>query len=237
MLGRSAASLDVLSDGRVELGIGAGAFWDAIEAMGGPRRTPGEAVQALEEAIAVIRAVWRPGRTPRIDGEHYRLAGAKPGPLPVHPIGIWVGAYRPADARADRPARRRLAAQPGLRAARAAPRDERAHRRGGAGRRPGAGRGAAPLQPGRAASATGSGFLQGTVDDWVEQLAGLALEQGTSGFVLATDAGSARAMQRFAEEVAPAVRIAVEHERSAAAPHPAPAPPAPTQPEERASTP
>src|SRR5690348_5274113 len=95
VLARSAASLDVISGGRVELGIGAGAFWDAIEAMGGPRRSPGEAVEALAEAIAVIRALWSGERTPRIEGEHYRLAGAKSGPVPAHPIGIWVGAYGP----------------------------------------------------------------------------------------------------------------------------------------------
>ena len=41
VLARAAASLDLLSGGRFELGLGAGAFWDAIEAMGGPRRTPG----------------------------------------------------------------------------------------------------------------------------------------------------------------------------------------------------
>jgi len=41
MLAEAAASLDVLSGGRVELGLGAGTFWDAIEAMGGPRRSPG----------------------------------------------------------------------------------------------------------------------------------------------------------------------------------------------------
>ena len=35
VLARAAASLDLLSDGRFELGLGAGAFWDAIEAMGG----------------------------------------------------------------------------------------------------------------------------------------------------------------------------------------------------------
>jgi alkanesulfonate monooxygenase SsuD/methylene tetrahydromethanopterin reductase-like flavin-dependent oxidoreductase (luciferase family) len=37
VLARATASLDLLSGGRVELGLGAGAFWDAIEAMGGRR--------------------------------------------------------------------------------------------------------------------------------------------------------------------------------------------------------
>src|ERR1043165_8961618 len=46
VLARSAASLDLLSGGRVELGIGAGAFWDAIEASGGRRLGAGEAVEA-----------------------------------------------------------------------------------------------------------------------------------------------------------------------------------------------
>src|SRR5215469_5673347 len=44
VLARSAASLDLLSGGRVELGIGAGAFWDAIEASGGRPLTAGQAV-------------------------------------------------------------------------------------------------------------------------------------------------------------------------------------------------
>jgi alkanesulfonate monooxygenase SsuD/methylene tetrahydromethanopterin reductase-like flavin-dependent oxidoreductase (luciferase family) len=48
MLARAAASVDLLSGGRFELGIGAGRTWDASEAMGGPRRPPGEAVKALE---------------------------------------------------------------------------------------------------------------------------------------------------------------------------------------------
>src|SRR6201995_2912404 len=46
MLARSVASLDRLSGGRVELGLGAGAFWDGVAALGGPRRTPGESVDA-----------------------------------------------------------------------------------------------------------------------------------------------------------------------------------------------
>lgn len=58
---RAAASLDLLAGGRVSVGIGAGGFWDGIVAMGGPRRTPGESIEALEEAIDVlgIRSCYR----------------------------------------------------------------------------------------------------------------------------------------------------------------------------------
>jgi alkanesulfonate monooxygenase SsuD/methylene tetrahydromethanopterin reductase-like flavin-dependent oxidoreductase (luciferase family) len=95
VLAKAAASLDVLSGGRFELGLGAGTFWDAVEAFGGPRRSGPESVDALEEAIAIIRAVWAGERNIRIDGEHYRVHGAKAGPVPAHAMGIWLGAYGP----------------------------------------------------------------------------------------------------------------------------------------------
>jgi len=93
MLAKSAATLDILSGGRLQLGLGTGAFWDAIAAMGGPRRTPKEAVDALSEAIDVIRAMWSGERSVRYDGQHYRLSGTHPGPKPGNDLGIWLGAY------------------------------------------------------------------------------------------------------------------------------------------------
>ena len=95
MLAKAAASLDILSGGRFELGLGAGGFWDAIKAYDGPVRSGPESVSALEEAIRVIRLMWSGQHGIKFDGEFYHLRGAHSGPLPAHPIGIWLGAYRP----------------------------------------------------------------------------------------------------------------------------------------------
>src|SRR2546430_1294431 len=95
MLAKAAATLDILSDGRLELGLGAGGFWKGIEAYDGPVRTPGESGSAVEEAIQVIRLLWSGQHGIRFDGKFYGLAGAHSGPMPTHPIGIWLGAYKP----------------------------------------------------------------------------------------------------------------------------------------------
>ena len=96
VLARASASLDLLSGGRFELGIGAGGFWEAIGAMGGRVLTVGESITALDEALDVIRAIWssEPGGA-RVDGNFYRLDGAKRGPAPAHDIPVWIGAYKP----------------------------------------------------------------------------------------------------------------------------------------------
>jgi alkanesulfonate monooxygenase SsuD/methylene tetrahydromethanopterin reductase-like flavin-dependent oxidoreductase (luciferase family) len=105
MLAKQAATIDVLSGGRFELGLGAGAFHDGIAGMGGPRRTVAEARQALSEAIDIIRASWAGGPS-RYAGQHYQVPDARPGPRPAHDAGIWLGvtgprAVRLAGAKAD----------------------------------------------------------------------------------------------------------------------------------------
>ncbi|MFI6950055.1 LLM class flavin-dependent oxidoreductase [Streptomyces sp. NPDC050422] len=211
VLARTAAGLDLLSGGRVELGLGAGSYWDAIAADGGPRRTPGEAVRATREAIEVIRALWAPGRRVRFDGKHYALDGASSGPAPGHPLGIWLGAVGPrmlelAGSMADG----WLPSAPHVPPARLAAGhrivDEAAV---AAGREPAAVRRLYNLSPGV------GGFPRGAPDTWPEQLAALTLEHGTSAFLLPAQQPSL--IEVFAAEVAPATRELVAAERGRAA--------------------
>jgi alkanesulfonate monooxygenase SsuD/methylene tetrahydromethanopterin reductase-like flavin-dependent oxidoreductase (luciferase family) len=92
---QAAATLDVLSGGRFEAGLGGGGYLDAAAAMGAPALTPGESIDALEEAVAILRAAWGDERSVHFEGVHYRVNGAKIGPKPAHPIEIWLGAAKP----------------------------------------------------------------------------------------------------------------------------------------------
>jgi alkanesulfonate monooxygenase SsuD/methylene tetrahydromethanopterin reductase-like flavin-dependent oxidoreductase (luciferase family) len=95
VLAKAAATLDLLSGGRFELGIGAGGFLEAAHAMGAPAWTPAESLAALEEGVAVMRAMWSGERSVRFDGSYYQLDGVHPGPAPAHPIQVWIGANKP----------------------------------------------------------------------------------------------------------------------------------------------
>ena len=95
VLAKAVASLDVISGGRTELGLGAGGFWQAIGAMGGPIRDPGDSISALEEAIQVTKLIWSGNRGLRFNGNFYSLNGVNSGPRPAHKVEIWLGVYKP----------------------------------------------------------------------------------------------------------------------------------------------
>jgi alkanesulfonate monooxygenase SsuD/methylene tetrahydromethanopterin reductase-like flavin-dependent oxidoreductase (luciferase family) len=95
MLAKTAASLDVLSGGRFELGLGGGRSWPQIVGMGGPHWEPGQVVKATDEAITILHGLWQSGPTTDVDGEIFRLTGVAPGPAPAHRVGIWLGVGGP----------------------------------------------------------------------------------------------------------------------------------------------
>lgn len=217
VLARAAASLDLLSGGRVELGLGAGAYWDAIEAMGGTRLTAGQAVDALTEAVEVIRGIWDTTDRRRLvaGGTHHSVQGAKRGPAPAHPVGIWVGGYRPRMLRligtlADGwlVTLDRLAEPTDLTVANA--RIDLAAQQ--AGRRPAQVRRVANISAPPMLAAPDATLSAGQVRPWVDELTGLVVEHGISGLVLGTDSPSLIAV--YGKEVAPALREAVATERS-----------------------
>jgi alkanesulfonate monooxygenase SsuD/methylene tetrahydromethanopterin reductase-like flavin-dependent oxidoreductase (luciferase family) len=211
VMAKAAASIDLLSGGRFELGLGAGSFWDAIQAYGGARRTPGSALAALAEAITVIRKMWSGERNLRFEGQHYNLRGAHSGPVPAHPIGIWLGVYGPqalklagrsadgwvpsfrGDLKALADMTRRLDE-----AAAEADRDPAGIRR-------------ILNVNGEITDGASNGLLRGPVDQWVEELTNLAVTYGFDTFIFWGE-GEGQ-LPRSAEQVVPAIREQVAAER------------------------
>jgi alkanesulfonate monooxygenase SsuD/methylene tetrahydromethanopterin reductase-like flavin-dependent oxidoreductase (luciferase family) len=206
MIAKQAASLDVLSGGRFELGLGAGAFWEAIGAMGGPVRSGREALESLEEAIEIIRAFWSGERTIAFQGRHYSVRGLHPGPPPAHPIGIWLGVGRPrALALTGRLADGWVPslgwATPDLVPDMQKRIDDAAQ---GAGRDPSEIRRALNVS-GRIVEGPTNGLLDGPPDHWIETLTGFAGELGFDTFVFWPAEEQLTQLERFAGEVVPAL--------------------------------
>ncbi|GAA0562998.1 LLM class flavin-dependent oxidoreductase [Actinomadura livida] len=215
-LARAAATVDRLSQGRFRLGVGAGASWDGVEAMGGRRLGAGQSISALREAIGIIRDGWDADRPEplRHEGRFYRVVDGDRGPRPYHPIPIWVGAYKPrmldlTGAVADGWLPSLEYIEDGLRGitdgnARI---DEAAVR---AGREPSSVRRMMNFMR-TGLGPAGQGFLDGPPEMWIDRLTALALDHGISAFIIGGD--DPGLIIRFGAEIAPAVRENVAQAR------------------------
>lgn len=90
LLAKMAATVDHVSGGRLDVGLGAGGDPGVDPAIGLPEASPGERVQRLDEAARILRMLWtRPETT--FSGEHFRLDGVPSEPKPVQArLPLWL---------------------------------------------------------------------------------------------------------------------------------------------------
>jgi F420-dependent oxidoreductase-like protein len=90
-LAKVAATVDAVSGGRVEMGIGAGWYEHEWRAYGYGFPSAGERIARLDEGVQIMRQAWTQGRA-TLEGEHYQVDGAICRPLPLQPGGIplWI---------------------------------------------------------------------------------------------------------------------------------------------------
>jgi alkanesulfonate monooxygenase SsuD/methylene tetrahydromethanopterin reductase-like flavin-dependent oxidoreductase (luciferase family) len=221
VLGKAAATLDLLSGGRFEIGLGAGGFLQAAHAMGAQQWTPGQSLAALEEAVTVIRAMWSGKRGGlQFDGRFYRLGGVHPGPAPAHPIPIWIGANKPRALAltgriGDGWVSPLMGYKPPFEAAEANRVIDRAATE--AGRNPADIRRIYNIQGAfthhRTQGLDADGDITGPPEEWADVLTHFALDLGFDTFVLAAD-NDEGTLTTFITEVAPAVRARVAEARA-----------------------
>jgi alkanesulfonate monooxygenase SsuD/methylene tetrahydromethanopterin reductase-like flavin-dependent oxidoreductase (luciferase family) len=222
MLARTVTSLSALSGGRIVLGMGAGGLWDRISDMGVPRLPPGDAVDAFEEAIILVKKLTSGGPPVTYRGRHYQVNQIDPAPVAAP--AVWTGSVgrkslaatgRVADGwipghAADWLSQRYRASRPVIdEAAAAVGRDPREVR-------------TVFNFPGQitdhplAATRDRDGrWIGGSADQWAEELSGAVLEHGAAGFMLFSPQGGTPdtdSLARWAREVVPAVREAIAKE-------------------------
>jgi F420-dependent oxidoreductase-like protein len=90
-LAKVAATVDIVSGGRVEMGIGAGWYEHEWRAYGYGFPGAGERLGQLDEGVQIMRQLWTTG-TATLDGKHYQVDGAICRPLPLQEGGIplWI---------------------------------------------------------------------------------------------------------------------------------------------------
>lgn len=91
LLAKAASTVDMISGGRVEMGIGAGWYQSEFEAYGYGFPSAGERLAMLDEGVQIMREAWTNGEV-GFEGEHYRVDGAivQPRPLQEGGIPLWI---------------------------------------------------------------------------------------------------------------------------------------------------
>lgn len=91
MLAKAAVTVDHLSGGRADIGIGAGWFEEEFREFGYGFPPLGKRLDQLEEALAIIRSLWHDEET-TFKGTYYEVEGAVCSPKPLNPdMRLWVG--------------------------------------------------------------------------------------------------------------------------------------------------
>jgi F420-dependent oxidoreductase-like protein len=90
-LAKVAATVDAISGGRAEMGIGAGWYEHEWRAYGYGFPGAGDRIAMLDEGVQIMRQLWSTG-TATLEGKHYQVSGAICQPLPLQPGGIplWI---------------------------------------------------------------------------------------------------------------------------------------------------
>jgi alkanesulfonate monooxygenase SsuD/methylene tetrahydromethanopterin reductase-like flavin-dependent oxidoreductase (luciferase family) len=94
ILAKAAASLSVLTGGRIVLGVGGGASAEGIAAMGGTWRNGLEMVTFTDEALQIMRRALAGGIV-EFRGSQHTIGGYSAGPVPPAPVPLWLGSQGP----------------------------------------------------------------------------------------------------------------------------------------------
>lgn len=227
MLARTVTSLSALSGGRIVLGMGAGGRWDRIAAMGVPRLSPADAVDAFEEAITLVKLLSGGGPPVTYQGRYYQVDQIEPASAPAP--AVWTGSVGPkslaatgrvadgwipghaADWRSDRYRISRPIIDDAATAAGRDPREVRTVFNFP---------GRITARPLTAPRDRDGRWIGGSADQWVEELTAGVLEHGASGFILFSPSGGTTdivSLGHWANEIVPAIREAISKENTPSA--------------------